>query len=241
MAKNANEKSINAKAYINGKIDDMRQQLKWVDKATEHLKWLAGADKLLKKELLKNFREETASPEYQKNLKVVHDDTQIIREYAKQKKWWAISAKEFKDAKTEFYWKDMDLGPDGEKLWGLLTDWQVSYLIDKFWNDRALWIVLDRIRAKGTWNLTKHRILSFKNLSKSSAKRILENDSYWFFDYPKIFKDSVYNDDEIIQLMAERIYRSDPKYIRLISSKMSPDNQKKLVWAIKHWKTWLIW
>jgi hypothetical protein len=39
----------------------------------------------------------------------VRDDTDIVRKHAKRKKGEWLTSQEFRDAKTEFYGKDMDL------------------------------------------------------------------------------------------------------------------------------------
>ena len=66
MAK-VSKKSLEAKAYINGKVNDMREKFK------------EASDEEAKKQLLETFRETTSSDEYQENLKIVREDTETIR------------------------------------------------------------------------------------------------------------------------------------------------------------------
>lgn len=116
-----NKKSLEAKSYINCKVNDMREQFH------------KASDEETRKQLVENFRGTTSSEEYKENLKITHEDTDIIRKHAKRKKWWEITPEEFKDAKTEFYGKDMNLDfwEDFEKI-----DWvkKIDYIFEKFWD-----------------------------------------------------------------------------------------------------------
>ena len=118
MAK-INKKSIDAKAYINGQVNKFREERRKT----------SGEE--AKKELAETLRETTSSDKYQENLKVVREDSDAVRKYAKRQKWWDITPEEFKDAKTEFYGKDMNLN-----LWedfeNLSKYEQYKYIIDKF-------------------------------------------------------------------------------------------------------------
>lgn len=110
----ANKKSIDAKTYINSKVNDMREKFK------------NSPDEEVRKQLVETFRKTTSSDEYQENLKIVNEDANIIRKDAKMKKWWDITSEEFNDIKTEFYGKDMslDFWEDFEKL-DLWKKWNI--------------------------------------------------------------------------------------------------------------------
>lgn len=121
MIVKASKKSIDAKAYINGKVNDMREKL------------IKAPDEEARKQLVENFREITSSEEYKEKLKIVNEDADMVRKDARMKKWWDIISEEFKHAKTEFYGKDMrlDFWDDFEKL----DLWEkLDYIFEKFWD-----------------------------------------------------------------------------------------------------------
>lgn len=161
----ANKKSLDAKAYINGKVNDMREQ------------FVKVTDKWAKKQLVETFKKTTSSDEYQENLAIVNEDTDVIRKYAKRKKWWDITSEEFKDAKTEFYGKDMNLNlwEDFEKL---SKDEQCKYIIDKFWYTQYSFDCLIRYDLVGKINNEDRG--NFSNLNNSSAQYLLRQDDYEF-------------------------------------------------------------
>jgi hypothetical protein len=75
MAKiKANKRSVDAKAYINAQINEIRERIR------------NAPDEETRQKLIETFNELTSSDEYQENLAVVQEDTDIIREYAKRKK-----------------------------------------------------------------------------------------------------------------------------------------------------------
>ena len=117
----ANKKSIEAKAYINGNVNDMREQ------------FVKAPDEEARKQLVETFRETTSSDEYQEKLGIVREDTDIVRKHARRKKGEDLTSQEFKDAKTEFYGKDMDL-EFWEEFWKLKLWERVNYIFDKFWD-----------------------------------------------------------------------------------------------------------
>ena len=102
----ANKKSLDAKAYINAQVNEIREKIR---KAT---------DEETRRQLIENFNEMTSSDEYQRNLAIVQEDTDAIRKEARKRKLWDITSEEFEEAKTDFYGKDMDLHfwDDFEKL-----------------------------------------------------------------------------------------------------------------------------
>lgn len=132
----ANKKSHDAKAYINAQVNEMRE------------KFSKAHDGETREQLIENFNELTSSDEYQRNLSIVQDDTDVIRDYARRKKWWDITPEEFKDAKTEFYGKNMNLEfwKDFEKL----DLWKkVDYIVDKFWDtDYAADLIIDLLKQQ---------------------------------------------------------------------------------------------
>lgn len=139
MAK-ANEKSINAKAYIKAQVDEMREKF---SKAT---------DEATRQKLIKTFKDEiTSSDEYQDNLAVVMEDTDAIRKETRERKWWDITLGEFEAAKTEFYGKDMDLEfwEDFEKL----DLWKkVDYIFERFWDtDYAADLIIKILKPLKYW------------------------------------------------------------------------------------------
>ena len=259
----ANKKSIDAKAYINSKLHDMREQFKWTDEnlkwvdenllkvINENLKWVdENLKETLKKALIEAFRKDVASSEYQENLKIVREDSNIIREYLKRKKWGAITPKEFEDGKTEFYGQNMNL-----KFKNINFEWlskrnKIKYIFDKYWGgDKALWLILDMAYIKehgGYWDSEIRGrlfegIFSFNNLSLSSAKRLMKfiPFSNILFLYPIYFKDSVYNNDEIIEFISKEI-RGYNLNIKSLSNKMTTNNKKKMISSILHyhWTKW---
>ena len=132
----ANKKSIDAKAYINGKVNDMREQ------------FVKAPDEEARKQLVKTFRETTSSDEYQEKLGIVREDTDIVRRHARRKKWEDLTSQEFKDAKIKFYDRDMDLEFWEEfeklKLWE-----RVNYIFDKFWDtDYAAGLITDILNPR---------------------------------------------------------------------------------------------
>ncbi len=117
----ANKKSLDSKAYINGQVNKFREECR------------KNTNEEARKQLAENFRKTISTEEYQENLKVVNEDADIIRKESKRKKWWDITSEEFKDAKTEFYGKDMslDFWEDFEKL----NLWKkMEYIFEKFWD-----------------------------------------------------------------------------------------------------------
>ena len=120
MAK-ANKKSLDAKAYINGKVNKFREERR------------KTSSEEARRQLAENFRETTSTGEYQENLRVVREDSDVIRKYAKRRKWWDIKSEEFKDARTEFYGKNMDLDfwEDFERL---DSGKKFDYIFEKFWD-----------------------------------------------------------------------------------------------------------
>ena len=134
MAK-ANKKSLDAKAYINAQVNEIREKIR------------KTPDEEARKQLAENFKETTSSEEYQENLAVVQEDTDIIREYSKRKKWWDITPEEFDAAKVDFYGKNMNLEfwEDFEKL----DLWKkVDYIFEKFWDtDYAADLIISIISA----------------------------------------------------------------------------------------------
>lgn len=163
MAK-INQKSLDAKAYINGKVSDMRE------------KFTKAPNDGTKKQLVETFRETTSSDEYQENLAIVQKDTEAVRNYAKRQKWWDITSKEFKDARTEFYGKDMDLNlwEDFEKL---SRDEQYKYIIDKFWYTQYSFDCFMRYKLVGI--ISDKDRSNFSNLNNSSAQYVLNNADCW--------------------------------------------------------------
>ena len=170
-----NKKSIEAKAYINGKVNDMREQ------------FVKAPDEEARKQLVKTFREMTSSDEYQENLKVVQEDTDIIRKYVKRKKWWDITSEEFKDAKTEFYGKDMNLEfwEDFEKL----DLWKkVDYIFERFWDtDYAGDLILNTLSILKSKNNNYEMKFKQKLLSDMFYK------SEHYYDYMLNAVDDIFN------------------------------------------------
>ena len=72
MAK-ANKKSLNAKVYINDKVNEMRE--------SSH----KASDEKTREQLVETFKKTTSSDEYKDNLNVVHEDTKAIRKDAKER------------------------------------------------------------------------------------------------------------------------------------------------------------
>lgn len=137
----ANKKSLDAKAYINAQVNEMREKF---GKAT---------DDEAKKQLIENFNELTSSDEYQENLAVVQEDTDIVREYAKRKKWWDITPEEFDAAKVDFYGKNMNLEfwEDFEKL----DLWKkVDYIFEKFWDTNYAADLINELLIKNNKSIT---------------------------------------------------------------------------------------
>lgn len=157
MAK-ANKKSLDAKAYINAQVNEMREKIN------------KDPDEEARKQLVENFRETTSSDEYKENLTVVQNDTDTIRKDAKRKKWWDITSEEFKDAKTEFYGKNMNLEfwEDFEKL---DLGKKVDYIFEKFGDtdyaaDLIMNLIISPIKDYGSscWiDLTMGIQYSYKN------------------------------------------------------------------------------
>jgi hypothetical protein len=83
----ANKTSLIAKAYINGKVNDMRE------------KFREAPDEEAKKQLVETFRETTSSEEYKENLRIVNEDAKAVR---KSLKPWERKEK-FGEAKEDFY------------------------------------------------------------------------------------------------------------------------------------------
>ena len=139
MAK-AGKKSLDAKAYINAQVNEMRKK---INKAP---------DEETRKQLVETFKETTASEKYQENLAVVQEDTDLIRKEARGRKWWDITSEEFKDAKTEFYGKNMslDFWEDFEKL----DLWKkVDYIFEKFGDtDYAADLIIDLLNPVKNWH-----------------------------------------------------------------------------------------
>ena len=92
-----NKNSIDAKEYIIGKVMDMAIEF---NKLT---------DDESKKQLIENLKKTTSSDEYKQNLAIVNEDSKIIRDYTRRKKWEDLTPQEFKDAINEFYGQNMDL------------------------------------------------------------------------------------------------------------------------------------
>lgn len=253
----SNKKSVDAKAYINAKVNDMRQAFKWADKSE-------------KQALIDTFRADVSSPEYQENLQIVHDDSKIIREYLKRKKWWTINSHEFKDGKTQFYGKNMDLEFNDAQFESLNKYQKIQYLFDKYWDgDKTLWLILD-MADKWHWDHPWKRVWDtdiekwmfdigywrFNNLSLSSAKRLMSFYPFYglLFQSPDSFKEWVYNDENLIRFVAKWIATIDTLYwtyvqveesnTKSLLSKMTSDSQKKLVshivWYGWYWAKWLM-
>lgn len=139
MAK-ANKKSLDAKAYINGKVNKFREERRKT----------SGEE--ARRQLAENFKETTSTDEYQENLKVVHEDADAIRKETREKKWRDITSEEFKDAKTEFYGKDMNL--DFWEDFENLDLWKkVDYIFEKFWDtDYAADLIVDLLDPVKNWH-----------------------------------------------------------------------------------------
>ncbi len=241
----SNKKSVDAKAYINAKVDDMRKAFKWADKSE-------------KQALIDTFRADVSSPEYQENLKIVHDDSKVIREKLQIEKWRSITSEEFQTAKTKFYGQNMNLGKYDKDFESWDTYRKIEYLFDKYWNgDKTLWLVLD-MADKWWWRdylfqtyihfrdsdieerLFKTSKQYFENLSLPSAKKLADYIPFAFllFTHPNSFKEWVYNDNEIIKSIVKHRFGKDfntyryligEDNLKLLLSKMTSDSQKKLV------------
>lgn len=134
MAK-ANKKSLNAKVYINDKVNEMRESFH------------KASDEKTREQLIETFKKTTSSDEYKDNLNVVHEDTKAIRKDAKETWWERLTSEEFESTKTEFYGKDMSLEfwEDFEKLdlWKKL-----DFIFEKFWDtDYAADLVIKLLKS----------------------------------------------------------------------------------------------
>ena len=154
----ANEKSLNARAYINSHISDMREKFSKV--TDEKVRW----------QLIETFNELTSSDEYQGNLAIVQEDIGAVRQYARRKKWWDITPEEFNEAKAEFYGKDMDLNL-WENFEKLSKGDQIRYIIDKFWYTQYSFDCL--LKYKLTTVLDENDRKNFRNLNNKSAQTLL--------------------------------------------------------------------
>lgn len=137
----ANKTSLDAKAYINWQVNDMREK---INKAS---------DEEARRQLAENFKETTSSEEYQENLAVVQKDTDTVREYAKRKKWWDITPEEFDAAKVDFYGKNMNLEfwEDFEKM----DSWKkVDYIFEKFWDTDYAAGLINELLIKNNKSIT---------------------------------------------------------------------------------------
>lgn len=116
----ANKKSLNAKAYISGKVNDMREQ------------FCKAPDEEARKQLVETFRETISSDEYQENLRVVNEDAKTLR---KSLKPWERTTENFEAKKEEFYWKLNAHLSDKElkELQGKDIYEKLDFLCKKFW------------------------------------------------------------------------------------------------------------
>ncbi len=169
----ANKKSIDAKVYINGKVNDMKEQ------------FVKAPDEEARKQLIETFRETTSSDEYQEKLWIVRDDTDIVRKHAKRKKGEWLTSQEFRDAKTEFYGKDMDL-----EFWeefGKLKLWErVNYIFDKFWDtDYAAGLIGDVLNPKNYYKTipAEPELRNFEEWFKTIVIRQLLGDDKYIIEY----------------------------------------------------------
>lgn len=131
MAK-ANKKSLDAKAYINGKVSEMREKRK---KTT---------DESARKNLIETFRETTASDEYQEKLKIVHEDTKFLR----GRYYGNISLEKRKE---EFYWKIRTYLTDKEltEFEKMDMDEKLDFLCDRFWWwDESYSMIVDMLSCR---------------------------------------------------------------------------------------------
>lgn len=185
----ANEKSLKAKAYINGQVNKFREERR------------KTSDEEARKQLAENFRKTTSSKEYQEQLKIVHEDTDTIIKYAKRKKWWDITSKELKDTKTEFYGKNMNLEfwEDFEKL---DLEKKVDYIFEKFWDtDYAADLIRDLLikSSEARWiydidHITPRRIFEKFWLGPVSLTLIFGTKlGYYFKDEGQVFENITEN------------------------------------------------
>ena len=118
----ASKKSLNAKDYINRKVNNMRD-------AFEN-----ASDEETRKQLIETFRETTASDEYQENLKIVLEDAKMLRERLTPEQ---RTSKNLEISKKHYYWpnkidaylSDRELNEFEKKD---LYD-KLDFLYDKFW------------------------------------------------------------------------------------------------------------
>ena len=162
----ANQKSLGAKAYINSKVNDMR------------VKFRKAPGDEAKRQLVENFKEITSSEEYKENLGIVREDTDIIRRYARRKKWWDITSEEFKKAKTEFYGNNMDL--DFWEDFENLDLWKkVDYIFEKFWDTDYAADLITELLAKNHKSIVDILFDNYErhNLSENSCKTVFNK--FW--------------------------------------------------------------
>ena len=162
----ANKKSLDAKAYINGQVNKFREERR------------KPSDEEARKQLAENFRKTTASDEYQEQLKIVNEDTNIVRKYARRKKWWDITHEELKNAKTEFYGKNMDMEfwEDFEKL----DLWKkIDYIFEKFWDTDYAADLITELLTKNNKSIEDILFGNYwrYHLSESSCKTVFNK--FW--------------------------------------------------------------
>lgn len=137
----ANKTSVDAKAYINAQVNEIREKIR------------KAPDEETRQKLIETFNELTSSDEYQENLAVVQEDTDIVRKYAKRRKWWDITPEEFDAAKVDFYGKNMNLEfwEDFEKM----DSWKkVDYIFEKFWDTDYAAGLINELLIKNNKSIT---------------------------------------------------------------------------------------
>lgn len=214
----ANKQSLDAKVYINGKVNDMREQFKKTQ------------DEWARKELIETFRETTSSDEYQEQLKIVNEDARSIRKWLNP---WDRTPENFEKAKEDFYWKlNTYLSSEEIEEFSEKDMYEkIDFLFKKFWDwDKTLSIILnladhgempyqhnvnrdgkrthywDRKYEERMYRMWAHN--KFHNLSAKVTKELL-----WLMPFeglllhnPEAFSDEVRKDPEVIKFLHRNLF-----------------------------------
>jgi len=217
MAK-ASKASLDAKGYINGKVNEMKEKFKKTQ------------DESARKELIETFRETTSSDEYQKQLKIVNENAKSLRKWLNP---WDRTPENFEKAKEDFYWK-LNTYLSSEEIREFLEKdmyEQIDFLFKKFWDwDKTLSIILNladrgempyesNVNRDGKrthyWDTKYEERMyrmwvhnKFHNLSVKVAKELL-----WLMPFeglilhnPEAFSDEVRKDPEVIKFLQRNLF-----------------------------------
>lgn len=233
----ANKTSLIAKAYINGKVNDMRE------------KFREAPDEEAKKQLVETFRETTSSEEYKENLRIVNEDAKAVR---KSLKPWERKEK-FGEAKEDFYWKlNLYFGSEDLEERKKMDNFEkIDFLFKKLWDwDRTLSVFLDLADAGPgcSWHNRRGESVNwwdsdyeswmfhmwknkFHNLSLKITKKLLS--VYPFYGLilhdPDAFSDEVRQDPEVFSFIKRNIFE------RSVSGGMDTDENLSIIFD-KMWK-----